>query len=188
MFWALGLNAWSGRHLLRSDPGSALIPAQLIQLLNERSRIQTRAEGWDLEAPLNVLDDVTGRNIGLPCGFALAEGVMELTKREVSPPQLRRVADALGNRECLPERSFRVIPLAARGSDLAREPPSPHEIPPRVRAGRPLQALVDEPPRRLVTLPEISELATLGVMASPSCATRELNRRGRGPIRVAAAC
>src|SRR5262245_9319637 len=56
------------------------------------------------------------------------------------PPELRRVADLLGDRPSLLERAPRVLPAPRRAGGLAREAPRLDQILARVRAGGEVQA------------------------------------------------
>src|SRR6266542_799556 len=115
-----------------------------------------------LEALLHAIDHVARRAVGGPGRLPLALLVVEAAEDEVSPPQLGRVADLLGDRERPAKSLVSVVPLPPLRRDLARQPPAPRQIPTRVRACPAFQAFLGEPARPVVVAAGERELTQAG--------------------------
>ena len=74
--------------------------------------LQAGAELWVLHARLDLLDDRTGGLVCLP-GLLRPSGCgVEVSQGEVGLPELRRVANGLGQRQGLPQPPLCFVPLA----------------------------------------------------------------------------
>src|SRR5262252_6552446 len=109
-------------------------------LTDERQPVEALAQrlvGETREHALHHADRVGG---GPARRLFVAVPGVERRERTVRSPELRRVADLVGDRPGFLERAPRVLPAPRRAGSLARETPGLDQILARVRAGGEIQA------------------------------------------------
>src|SRR5215470_7945847 len=106
----------------RFDRGLGRAPGSSAGLTDERQPVETLPQlvGETRQHAVRHLDGIGG---GPACRLLLTVPGVERRERAVRPPELRRVADRLGDRPGFLERAAGIVPAPSRARGLAREAP-----------------------------------------------------------------
>jgi len=112
--------------------------------LDQGGLFQASTQFWGLELRLDLVKDVASRMIrllGLLVSLCLSA---KSPQCEVRLPQLRRIANGLGNGQSLVHRRLGFGPLVTNEGDFAFEPPAFDEVFARMGTGCHVQTSVGE--------------------------------------------